>query len=56
VSADISFQDWLKGQDKATQVDILGKTRQELFASSKLTVDKFTDSKGRVLTLDQLKK
>lgn len=56
VSADISFQDWLKGQDKTTQIDILGKSRQELFASGKITIDKFTDSKGRVLTLDQLKK
>lgn len=55
VSADISFNDWLKGQDKAMQVDILGKTRQQLFADGKLTVDKFADDKGRVLSLDQLK-
>ena len=55
VKADISFNDWLKGQDKATQIDILGPTRQKLFSSGKLTVDKFTDDAGRVLTLDQLK-
>lgn len=55
VRADISFQDWLKGQDTATQVDILGKTRQKLFADGKLTIDKFTDDAGRVLSLDQLK-
>lgn len=55
VSADISFSDWLKGQDKATQVDILGKTRAELFRSGKMTIDRFTDDMGRVLTLDQLK-
>jgi len=55
VRSDISFQDWLKGQDKATQVDILGKTRAELFRSGKVTIDRFVDDMGRVLTLDQLK-
>lgn len=55
VRADISFQDWLKGQDKATQVDILGKTRQQLFSDGKLTIYKFTDDAGRVLSLDQLR-
>lgn len=55
VKADISFNDWLKGQDKDTQIDILGPTRQKMFSSGKLTVDKFTDDAGRVLTLDQLK-
>lgn len=56
VSADISFNDWLKGQDKETQIDILGPTRQKLFASGKLPINGFTDDAGRVLTLDQLKK
>ena len=55
VRSDISFQDWLKGQDKTTQVDILGKTRAELFRSGKVTIDRFADDMGRVLTLDQLK-
>lgn len=55
VKADISFQDWLKGQDKETQVDILGKARQRLFADGKLTIDRFTDDAGRIYTLDQLK-
>jgi SPP1 gp7 family putative phage head morphogenesis protein len=55
VSSDISFSDWLKGQDKGTQVDILGKTRAELFRSGKMTIDRFADDMGRVLTLDQLK-
>lgn len=54
VSADISFNDWLKGQDKETQIDILGPTRQKLFASGKLPINGFTDDAGRVLTLDQL--
>lgn len=55
VRSDISFQEWLQGQDKATQVDIMGKTRAELFRSGKMTIDRFTDDMGRVLTLDQLK-
>lgn len=55
VSADISFSDWLKDQPKDVQVDILGKTRADLFRSGKMTIDRFTDDMGRVLTLDQLK-
>lgn len=55
VRADISFSDWLKGQDKATQVDILGKTRQQLWTEGKLPLTSFTDDKGRVLNLEQLK-
>jgi hypothetical protein len=55
VDANISFNDWLKGQDSKTQVELLGKTRAQMFAEGKLTLDKFTDSSGKLLTLDQLK-
>jgi SPP1 gp7 family putative phage head morphogenesis protein len=55
VSADISFHDWLKGQDKKTQVELLGKTRAQMFAEGKIKLDKFTDSSGKLLTLEQLK-
>jgi hypothetical protein len=45
----------LKGQDKKTQVELLGKTRAQMFAEGKIKLDKFTDSSGKLLTLEQLK-
>lgn len=55
VQSDISFQDWLKGQDKATQVELLGKTRAQLFSEGGLKLDKFTDASGKLYTLGTLK-
>lgn len=55
VNADLSFSEWLKGQPTKIQDDMLGKTRAELFRKGGLTVDKFTDNMGNVLTLDELK-
>ena len=48
VNADISFSDWLKGQDKKLQDEILGKTRGQLFRDGGLTVDRFTDATGNI--------
>ena len=56
VAADITFDKWLKGQDVATQKDILGATRQKLFASGELRIDRFTDRAGVVYDLPELKK
>jgi len=55
VDADISFNDWLKGQDYDTQVELLGPARAKLFSDGKLTLDKFTDSSGELYTLKELK-
>ncbi len=55
VKADISFNDWLKGQPKAVQVELLGPTRADLFRNGGLSLDRFTDSSGKLLTLEQLK-
>lgn len=54
VSADLSYNDWLKKQSKAFQVEALGKSRAELFRKGGLTVDKFTDRFDAPLTLEQL--
>lgn len=54
VRADISFDDWLRDQPKEVQKDILGATRQKLFAEG-MKIDKFTDNKGVVYTLDELR-
>ncbi len=56
VDANLSFSDWLRGQPEGVQDDILGATRAELFRSKKIQVDRFTDSRGSVLTLDELKR
>lgn len=50
-----SYGDWLKAQPDSVQDDILGPSRAKLFRSGNLSVDRFTDSAGRVLTLDQLR-
>ncbi len=47
---------WLKKQSTAVQDDILGAAKGRLFRSGGLTVDRFTDRAGRVLTLDELRR
>lgn len=54
VSADLTYNDWLKRQTKAFQVDVLGKQKAELFRKGGLTMDQFVNNKGQELTLDQL--
>lgn len=54
VSADLTYNDWLKRQTKAFQIDVLGKQKAELFRKGGLTMDQFVNNKGQELTLDQL--
>ncbi|MFZ5669117.1 MAG: phage minor head protein [Pseudomonadota bacterium] len=49
-----SYSEWLRKQPAAVQDQILGKSRGALFRSGGFTVDRFTDDKGKVLTLAQL--
>lgn len=51
-----SYADWLKRQSVEVQNDILGVRKAQLFREGKLTLDRFTDNKGRVLTLAELRK
>nr|WP_313632755.1 phage minor head protein [Brevundimonas naejangsanensis] len=51
-----SYSDWLMRQPVEVQNDVLGVRKAQLFRSGKLTLDRFVDSKGRVLTLEELKK
>lgn len=51
-----SYSDWLKRQPPEVQDDILGVRKAQLFRAGKLTLDRFTDNAGRVLTLEELKK
>lgn len=56
VDANLSFSDWLRDQPLDVQDDILGAERADLFRSKKINVDRFTDARGNVLTLDELRK
>lgn len=50
------YGEWLKAQPVGVQNEILGPARAKLFREGGLKIDRFTDSKGRVLTLDQLRR
>lgn len=50
-----TYPEWLGRQPAAVQDDVLGATRARLFRSGALKLDRFVDSKGKVLTLDQLR-
>ncbi|WP_445460490.1 hypothetical protein [Halomonas sp. V046] len=54
VSNQMTYGGFLRRQSKEFQNEVLGKRRAELFRSGKVPIDKFTDSQGRVLTLDEL--
>jgi SPP1 gp7 family putative phage head morphogenesis protein len=56
VPSTVNFEDWLNGQDEATQAEVLGATRADLFRSGDLTIKDFVDTDtGKLMTLDQLK-
>lgn len=55
VSADLTYQDWLKKQSKKFQDDVLGPTRAKLFRDGQLELSQFINDRGQQLTLDELK-
>lgn len=55
VPAELTYAEWFGRQSAARQDEIVGPARGELFRAGKLSFDKFTDDKGRWLTLEQLK-
>ena len=55
VPADLTYSSWLKRQPKSFQDDMLGPERAKLFRDGKITLDKFVDDRGLLLTLDELK-
>lgn len=56
VAADIDYSDWLRNKPASFQDEVLGPTRGKLFRDGKVDIDKFTNNKGKVYTLDQLQK
>lgn len=53
VPAATSYQDWLKGQPKEFQNEVLGLGKAELFRAG-TPLERFVDTSGKVLTLKQL--
>jgi SPP1 gp7 family putative phage head morphogenesis protein len=54
VPATETYGSWLSRQSEATQNDVLGVGRAQLFRDGAVTVDKFVDDVGKPLTLAQL--
>ena len=54
VSGRTTYAGFLRQQSAEFQDEVLGEERAKLFRSGKLTLDKFVDDEGRVLTLKQL--
>lgn len=55
VPADTTYGAWLGRQSAARQDEILGVERGKLLRAGEVTFDKFSDDRGRWLTLDQLR-
>ena len=51
-----SMEDWLKAQNTATQNDVLGAGRAQLWRDGKISLKDLIDSDNRVLSLAELKK
>jgi len=56
VPATQSYQVFLKNQTASFQDDVLGKSKGSLFRKGGLTVDKFTDPRGKTFTLSDLRR
>ncbi len=54
-AADTTYQQWLAKQSAARQDEVLGPTRGRLLRQGGLTVDRFSNDKGRWLSLEELK-
>jgi SPP1 gp7 family putative phage head morphogenesis protein len=56
VPESLRYQDWLEGQPASVQDEILGPARARLLRSGEAELGDFTDDRGRLLNLDELKK
>tara|TARA_R100000005_G_C5000015_1_gene206816 strand:+ start:3569 stop:4795 length:1227 start_codon:yes stop_codon:yes gene_type:complete len=54
VPADLTYDDWLRGQPVEFQNEVLGRRKAVLFRKG-LKLDRFVDSTGRQLTIEQLR-
>lgn len=55
VPGQVTYNQWLKKQSAEVQNEALGKTRALAFRKGKASVETFTDRRGRILNLDQIR-
>ncbi len=55
VSAETKYSGWLRRQPKDFQNEVLGVERAKLFRGGKVSLDRFVDNSGGVITLDKLR-
>lgn len=55
VPATMTYGDWLRQQPAGIQNEALGPARAELFRQGKVAIDRFADSRGNRLNLQQLR-
>lgn len=55
VQGAMDYTEWLKTQDLDVQIEVLGKTRQELWSRNMLTMADMLHQSGRQLTLKELR-
>jgi SPP1 gp7 family putative phage head morphogenesis protein len=48
------YGSWLKTQPRSFVEDVLGKSKAKLYLDGKLSLDRFVDNKGQILTLEEL--
>lgn len=56
VPANLTYYDWLSRQSAAVQKDVVGPARYDMWKKDGITPDRFVNDKGRLLTLDELKR
>lgn len=56
VPATDSYGDWLRKQPPEVQNDALGPSRAKMFRTGAIDVERFTDTRGNHLTLDELRR
>lgn len=56
VAGDLTYEQWLEGQSRETQLDVLGPGRLELWEKGKISLRDLIDQRGNPLTLKQLRK
>lgn len=55
VSADLTYDGWLRRQPVAVQEDVLGVQKARLFRRGELPIERFVDRRGREYTLAELR-
>lgn len=56
VPGKVTYRDWIQGQPREIQGQVLGRGKAQLLRSGQVPIDRFFDSRNRPLTLAQIRK